>query len=138
MSHTVAVPLRTIVLAGLFFLAPSLVNATELVRPKPLMEYADILLAQELDAAVSALDARVAQCVESGTGKAGDCLCRYPNEMGAARTAYEKTLAQRPKWKGNILYWKNTDTLASRQLIMPAIGQQLQSSKPMCATQSPQ
>lgn len=135
MSHTVAVPLRTIILAGLFFLTPSLVSATELVRPKPLMEYADILLAQELDGAVSALDARVSQCVESGTGNAGDCLCRYPDEAGAARAAYEKTLAQRPKWQGKILYWKNTETLDSRQLIMPAIGQQLQSSMPMCATQ---
>lgn len=128
MSHTVANPLRAITLAGLSLLTPSLVGATELVRPKPLMEYADILLAQELDSAVSVLDARVSQCVESSTGNAGECYCRFPSEADTAKAAYEKTLEARPKWQGKILYWKNPETLASRQLIMPAIGQQLRSS----------
>jgi hypothetical protein len=136
MPPTVALPLRAITLAWLFCLTPSLVWATELVRPKPLMEYADILLAQELDGAVSALDARVSQCVEANMGNAGDCFCRYPNEAETARAAYEKTVAARPKWQGKILYWKNTETLASRQLIMPAIGQQLQSSMPGCTAQA--
>jgi hypothetical protein len=137
MPHTIALPLRAITLVGLFCLTPALVAATELVRPKPLMEYADILLAQELDVAVSALNTRVSHCVESGAGNGGDCLCRYRSEADTAKAAYEKTLAARPKWQGKILYWKNPESLASRQLIMPALGQQLQSSMPMCSTHTP-
>jgi hypothetical protein len=136
MPHTIALPLRAITLVGLFCLTPALVAATELVRPKPLMEYADILLAQELDVAVSALDTRVSHCVESGAGNAGECYCRFPSEADAAKTVYEKTLEARPKWQGKILYWKNPESLASRQLIMPALGQQLQSSMPMCSAQT--
>jgi hypothetical protein len=133
MPHTVVPSLRRIALSGLLLITPSLVCATELVRPRPLMEYADILLAQELDVAVTALNDQLQQCVDSGTGTPAECFCRSPKEADAARVSYAKTLQARPKWQGKILYWKNTDTLASRQLVMPALEQQLGASAPACS-----
>lgn len=132
MYPIVVLLLRSITLAGLFLSAPPFAGATELVRPRPLMEYTDILLAQQLDVAVSALDAHVTQCVGSGGGNAAECSCRYRSEVETAKAVYARTLEARPKWQGKILYWKNTDTQASRQLIMPAIDRQLQSSITEC------
>ena len=135
MPHPVALSLRHIALSGLLLCTPCLVCATELVRPRPLMEYADIMLAQELDVAVTTLNEHVQKCVDSGAGDPAECFCRSRQQADTAQVSYVKTLEARPKWQGKILYWKNTDTLASRQLIMPAIEQQLRASPPQC-TQS--
>lgn len=126
--------MRQITIALLFFLPSSLVLATELVRPRPLTEYADILLAQELDTAISALNDRVSQCVDSGAGKPSECYCRYPDEADVAKASYDKVLQARPKWKGKILFWKNTENLASYKLVMPAIENQLRSPTQGCSS----
>lgn len=128
--------MRQITIALLFFLPSSLVSATELVRPRPLTEYADILLAQELNTAISALNDRVSQCVDSGAGKPSECYCRYPVEADAAKASYEKVLQARPKWKGKILFWKNPENLASHNLVMPAIENQLRSPTQGCSSTS--
>lgn len=95
--------------------------ATEFVRPRPLIEYNDILLAQELDTAINTLNDRLAQCVDSGAGKPAECYCRYPAELEAAKASYEKVMQARPKWKGRVLFWKDTANVASHNLVMPAI-----------------
>lgn len=126
--------MRHITIALLFFLPCSLASATELVRPRPLTEYADILLAQELDTAISALNDSVSQCVDSGAGKPSECYCRYPVEVDVAKASYEKVLQARPKWKGKILYWKNMENLVSHNLVMPAIENQLRSPRSCSST----
>lgn len=98
------------------------------------MEYDDILLAQELDTAINALNDRVTQCVDSGAGKPSECFCRYPEEAEAAKASYEQVLQARPKWKGKLLYWKNMENLASHNLVMPAIDHQLRSSTQGCSS----
>jgi hypothetical protein len=114
-------------MASMLFLAVSGTSATEFVRPRPLIEYEDIMLAQELDNALGGLDARLASCADAGPESADTCRCRYPKETEATKAAYEKVMAVRPKWKGKILFWKNPDTQASRNLVMPAIDSQLSS-----------
>ena len=128
--------MRKTTIALLFFLPSSLTTAAELVRPRPLTEYADILLAQELDTAISALNDRVSKCVDSGAGKASECYCRYPGEAGAAKALFEKVLQERPKWKGKILFWKNIENHASHNLVMPAIENQLRSPSQGCSSTS--
>ena len=133
MLNTAISLLRQVAIALLFFLACSLASATEFTRPKPLTEYADILLAQELDTALNALNDRVTQCVDSGTGNPTECFCRHMGEAETAKASYEKVLQARPKWKGKILYWKSTENQASHNLVMPAIDHQLRSSAPGCS-----
>jgi hypothetical protein len=130
--------MRQLTVASLIFLPCSLSFATEFVRPRPLTEYADILLAQELDTAINVLNARLTQCVDSNAESPSDCYCRYPQEAGAAKASYEKVLQARPKWKGKILFWKNMQNLASHNLVMPAIENQLRSSTQGCSSSSQQ
>lgn len=114
-------------------LSSSLACATDFVRPRPLTEYADILLAQELDAAMTALNDRMSKCLGSGAGDAAECYCRYPGEAGSAGDAYRKIMEARPKWKGRVLFWKDMQSLASRSLIMPAVESLLQARPQSCA-----
>ncbi len=124
--------MRLITLALMLALPASLATAAEFVRPRPLTEYADILLAQKLDTAISALNDRIAQCIDSGAGNPSECYCRYPGEADAAKASYEKVLEARPKWKGRVLFWKDTENLASHNLVMPAIESLLQTPTQGC------
>lgn len=126
--------MRQLTVASLVFLSCPVASATEFVRPRPLTEYADILLAQELDTAINVLNDRLRQCVDSNAGNPSECYCRYPTEAGAAKASYEKVLQARPKWKGKILFWKNMQSQASHNLVMPAIENQLQSSSQGCGS----
>jgi len=123
-----------IVIALIFLLPCASVLAAELVRPRPLMEYTDILLAQELDIAVGTLNDSLAHCIDSGIGSASECYCRHPLEAEATKAIYVKILQARPKWKGKVLFWKNPETLASRNLVMPAIDNMLQSPDQECGS----
>jgi len=125
MAITVTSPIRPITLASLLFLGCTHASATEFVRPRPLTEYDDVQLAQELNAAIDSLNDRMTQCVGSDSGTASKCFCRYSSEAGVAKAVYEKTLEARPKWKGKILYWKNPKNLTSHNLVIPAIDHQL-------------
>jgi len=132
MLITTVSPMRLVAMVLLSFLACLPASATEFMRPRPLTEYGDILLAQELDTAINALNDRMTQCIDSGAGSPPECFCRHAGEAGIAKTAYEKVLQARPKWKGKILYWKNMENQASHNLIMPAIDHQLRSSTAEC------
>ena len=133
MRSTVISPTSRITMVLLFSLSWSLASATEFVRPRPLTEYEDILLAQELYTAINAFNDRVTPCVSAGTSELSECSCRYPAEASAAKAVYERVLQARPKWTGKILYWKNPESLVSHNLVMPAINQQLQSSNARCS-----
>lgn len=133
-GQTTEFAMRQLTLALMFLLPCSLAFATEFVRPRPLTEYADILLAQELDTAINALNNHMSQCVDSGVGNPSECNCRYAEEAKAAEASYEKVLQARPKWKGKVLFWKDTQNLASYYLIMPAVESLLQSPAQGCGT----
>lgn len=124
--------MRRIALVILIVLACNCASATEFVRPRPLTEYADLLLAHELDTSIAALNDRMAQCVESGAGNPSECYCRYPEEADAAKASYDKVIQARPKWKGKILFWKDTQNLAGHNLVMPAIENLLQLPTESC------
>ncbi len=124
--------MRQAIIAVLFSLVCSLASATELVRSRPLLEYADILLAQELDTVVNTLNDRMSQCVNSGAGNYSECYCRNSAEVGTAKSSYEKVLEARPKWKGKALFWKDPKDLASHNLVMPAIESLIQSPSQGC------
>jgi len=126
--------MRQATTALLFCLSCSLASATEFVRPRPLTEYADILLAQELDTTVGALNDHLSKCIDSGTGNSAECYCRYPAEADAAKVSYEKILKARPKWKGKVLFWTDAQNLASHNLVMPAIESLLQASAESCGS----
>lgn len=123
---------QSLAIVLLSLLSHSHAFGTEFVRPRPLLEYEDILLAQQLDSSVSKLNALLTPCVDSGSGSPEECYCRYPRETQALKDSYEKTLQARPKWKGKILFWKNVANLQSHNLVMPAIENQLKSSPPTC------
>lgn len=120
--------------AVLLCISCSLASATELVRPRPLTEYADILLAQELDTTIVTLNEHISKCIEAGSGNSSECYCRYPAEADAAKMAYEKILKARPKWKGKVLFWKDAQNTASYSLIMPAIESMLQLPVESCGS----
>lgn len=122
--------------ALLFFFSCSYAFATDFVRPRPLVEYGDILLAQELDTSLGILDDRLSKCIESGTGNPAQCYCRHPQETQAVKMSYDKVLQARPKWKGKILFWKDTANMQSRNLVMPAIENQLRTASLDCSTNS--
>lgn len=128
MSHTLTPSVRATSLALLLSLLFPLASATELVRPRPLMEYADIQLAQELDTALVTLNDKVSQCAGNNEENPSACLCRFQSEADATQASYEKVLQARPKWKDKILYWKNPENMSSHNLVMPAIEHQLKSS----------
>ncbi len=128
--------MRQITTALLLCLSSSIACATEFVRPRPLTEYADILLAQELDTSIGALNDQLSKCIDAGAGNSSECYCRYPAEAGAAKVAYEKILQARPKWKGKVLFWKDAQNLASHSLVMPAIESLLQAPAESCGSGS--
>lgn len=119
-------------LAILFMPSTSFALGTEFVRPRPLLEYEDILLAQQLNSSVSSLNDLLTQCVDSSSGNSAECYCRHPKEAQAVKNSYETTLQARPKWKGKILYWKDPADMKSHNLVMPAIEHQLKSSTLSC------
>lgn len=130
--HHVVVSVLSLFFVSALFLLSSAAFATDFVRPRPLMEYEDIMLAQELDSTLSALNDGLVRCVDAGTASPEECHCRFPKEVQAAKLSYERVLTARPKWKGKILYWKNTANLQSRNLVMPAVETQLQSTTAAC------
>jgi hypothetical protein len=125
MLHSARLSLCTTPSMLLLSLLPLPSSATELVRPRPLVEYADIQLAQELDTALANLNGKVSHCVDSGENHPSACRCHFRTEAEVTQASYEKVLQARPKWKGKILYWKNPDNLSSHHLVMPAIAHQL-------------
>ena len=123
---------RQIAIALALLLPAAMASAVELLRPKPLMEYHDILLAQELDSALAVLNDRWSNCKDATSEKPEACACRHPEAAKNAADAYDKVVQARPKWKGKILYWKNPDNQESRQLVMPAIDHQLKAGALDC------
>ena len=118
----------------LFLLSYSYALGTEFVRPRPLVEYGDILLAQELDTSLGNLDNQLTKCIDAGTGNPAQCYCQHPQETQAVKMSYDKVLQARPKWKGKILFWKDTANMQSHNLVIPAIENQLKTASLDCAT----
>lgn len=128
LHHLVIALVSLLLISFLFLLSCSFAFATEFVRPRPLVEYEDIMLAQELDAALGLLNEQLAACLDAGKAAPDECNCQLQKEAQAARLSFDKVMQSRPKWKGKILFWKNTTTLQSRNLVMPAIERQLSSA----------
>lgn len=134
MPDTSTAFLRLLPAAVPLCLSCALADAAEFLRPRPLMEYHDVMLAQELDTALVTLNDRQKKCVNAGKASPNECACRYPAEASIAMASFDKALQARPAWKGKILYWKNPDNQASRQLVMPAIEHQLKTALSACRT----
>jgi hypothetical protein len=115
-----------------FLCFSSIASGTEFVRPRPLMEYEDILLAEKLDSPVSKLNDLLSQCIDAGARDPVECHCQHPEEVRAVKTSYEQVLQARPKWRGKVLFWKNTENMQSRKLILPAIENQVNSPTLNC------
>lgn len=132
MSETSRLFLRLLPAALPLCLASAPADAVELLRPRPLMEYHDVMLAQELDTALAVLNSRTAQCVGSGEASPEACACRFPAETSVATASYDKVLQARPSWKGKVLYWKNPNNHTSHQIVMPALEHQLITAQSAC------
>lgn len=69
--HHVVVAVLSLFFVSVLFLLFSSALATEFVRPKPLVEHEDTMLAQELDSSLSTLNDGLAKCVDSDMASPG-------------------------------------------------------------------
>jgi hypothetical protein len=83
--------------------------------------------AEAVNDSMTIVTQRLTECTENETPPQA-CQCKFQNELGALRTAYDSALAKHPAWKGKIVNLRKkdaTDVLVS----FPSVATQLENCK---------
>jgi hypothetical protein len=97
--------------------------------PVVITEPTAVLAAEGLFQDVQALAALVTPCVQSGQGKPGDCICRFPKQLAQVQRSARWVLAQYPDWQNKLVNWNDPSSKQSRTISLDAV---LRQSSPQC------